>query len=152
MKINKNIEQGIFILLILALQKNHEPVKSNTISHVLDVSDSYLKKTLRRLVLAGLINSSASKDGGFTLAKSIRTITVSDVFKALDVDCHKYNISKMSRRIFEDEEHIISSEQKILSVFQASTDDFFARLDTLNLSELIKDEYIDMGYFNWQDK
>ena len=31
-------------------------------------------------------------------------------------------------------------------------EDFYAKLDTLYLSELINEEYIDIGYFNWQDK
>lgn len=29
---------------------------------------------------------------------------------------------------------------------------FLAKLDTLYLSELIKEEYIDTGYYNWKDK
>ncbi len=70
----QSIEQGIYVVLMLALQKNHEPIKSYTMSQILDVSDSYLKKILRKLVIAGLINSNASKDGGFTLAKSVRDI------------------------------------------------------------------------------
>ncbi|URN96263.1 MAG: Rrf2 family transcriptional regulator [Candidatus Pristimantibacillus lignocellulolyticus] len=36
------------------------------------VSDSYLKKILRQLVVAGLVTSSASKDGGYQLARSIK--------------------------------------------------------------------------------
>lgn len=151
MKINKSIEQGIYVLLILSLQKNHEPVKSNTMSRVLDVSDSYLKKILRKLVLAGLINSNASKDGGFVLAKPIDTITVLDVYKTLNPD-NKIDLSKLSRRIFDDENHIIASEQKIINIFQSGMDDFFSKLGTLYLSELLKEEYIDTGYYNWEYK
>lgn len=152
MKINKSIEQGIYVLLMLSLQKNHEAIKSYTMSQILDVSDSYLKKILRKLVIAGLINSNASKDGGFILAKSVRNITILDVYKALDTENMEMFSSKMSRRIFEDEEHIQSSEQKLINVFQSSIEDFYAKLDTLYLSELIKEEYIDTGYYNWQDK
>lgn len=151
MKINKSVEQGIYVLLILSLQKNHEPVKSNTMSRILDVSDSYLKKILRKLVIAKLINSNASKDGGFTLAKPITKITVLDVYKTLNPD-NKIIISKLSRKIFEDENHIISSEQKIINIFQSGMNDFFSRLETLYLSELIKTEYIDTGYYNWENK
>lgn len=137
---------------MLSLQKDHDPVKSYVISKALDVSDSYLKKILRKLVIAGLIYSSASKDGGFSLAKSIRSITVLDVYRALDTDCGGVSISKMARRIFDDEEHIESGERKIRNVFQAGFDDFFARLNTLHLSELLKEEYIESGCYNWQDK
>lgn len=152
MKVNKSIEQGIYVLLMLSLEKNHEPVKSFTMSQILGVSDSYLKKILRKLVVAGLVNSNASKDGGFTLAKSIRDITILNVYQALDNENMELFNSQMSRRIFEDEEHIKSSEQKLLNIFQSSKDDFFAKLDTFYLSELIKEEYIDTGYFNWHDR
>lgn len=152
MKVNKSIEQGIYVLLMLSLQKNHEPTKSYTMSQILNVSDSYLKKILRKLVIAGLINSNASKDGGFTLAKSAREITVLDVYKALDTENPEILTSKMARCIFEDEEHIKSSEQKLINLFQSSMNDFFAKLDTLYISDLIKEEYIDEGYYNWQDR
>lgn len=75
MKISKSVEQGIYVTLMLALQKNHTPVKSLVLSQRLEVSDSYLKKILRKLVVADIINSNASKDGGYTLKRSVETIT-----------------------------------------------------------------------------
>nr|WEJ76209.1 hypothetical protein M8286_08715 [Streptococcus suis] len=44
MKINKSVEQAVYVLIILALQEDHRPVKSHVLSQVLQVSDSYLKK------------------------------------------------------------------------------------------------------------
>ena len=152
MKINKSVEQGIYVILILALQKNHEPVKSRVMSGVLQVSDSYLKKILRKLVIAGLIDSTASKDGGFTLAKPIRTITALDVYQALDTNCGAIKISDMAKQIFDDEAHIQSGEQKIRNIFNESTNAFFSTLDTFHLSELLKEDFIDTGYYDWQEK
>lgn len=152
MKINKSIEQGIYVILILALQKNHEPVKSHVMSRILNVSDSYLKKILRKLVIAGLIDSSASKDGGFTLLKPIRSMTALDVYRALDTDSDSIAVSRMAERIFDDEKHIKAGEQKILNVFKESADAFFAKLDTFHLSDLLKAEYIETGYYDWQEK
>ena len=48
------------------------------LSKMLDVSDSYLKKVTRQLVVAGLITSKASKLGGFILNKKMN-----DIFKNL---------------------------------------------------------------------
>lgn len=53
MKISKSLEQATFVLLMLALQKEHWPIKSIVFSQRLGVSDSYLKKVLRKLVVAG---------------------------------------------------------------------------------------------------
>ena len=60
-RINKSTEQGIIVLLMLGLQKDGQPVDSQSLSTVMGVSDSYLKKTLRKLTIAGLITSSAGR-------------------------------------------------------------------------------------------
>ena len=44
MKISKSLEQEIFVLLMLALQKDKTTVKSFILSKKLEISDSYLKK------------------------------------------------------------------------------------------------------------
>ncbi|MFO8479000.1 Rrf2 family transcriptional regulator, partial [Staphylococcus aureus] len=51
MKISKHFEQGIYVLLILATQEGQGAVKSQTLSEKLEVSDSSLKKILRKLVV-----------------------------------------------------------------------------------------------------
>ena len=64
MTVNRCVEQGIYVVLILSLQKDHRPLRSSELSDMLSVSDSYLKKVLRRLVLAGSeANHGASSRG-----------------------------------------------------------------------------------------
>ena len=63
MRINQSFEQGVVCLLMLSLQKDGRAVGSETLSELMGVSDSYLKKTLRKLVLAGLVESRAGRDG-----------------------------------------------------------------------------------------
>ena len=86
MKVNKSVEQGIYVLCILALQKGHTSVKSTTLSSLLQVSDSYLKKLLAKMVKADLITSAANRSGGYQLARPVQEITLYDVFSALDQD------------------------------------------------------------------
>ena len=74
MRIRKSFEQAICILLLIGT--NDGPLKSHELSKKLDVSDSYLKKVTRQLVVAGLITSKASKLGGFILNKKMN-----DIFK-----------------------------------------------------------------------
>ena len=92
MKISKSFEQGIYVLLMLGLQKDNQTVKSNVMSTILQVSDSYLKKILRKLVLAELITSNASKDGGFQLKKSLKQITLYDVYNAIETDIITFDV------------------------------------------------------------
>ena len=54
MIINQCVEQGIYVVLILSLEKDHRPLRSSELSTILSVSDSYLKKILRKLVWAGI--------------------------------------------------------------------------------------------------
>lgn len=63
MKINKSVEQAIYVLLILALQKDGEPLKSRILSAHLKVSDSYLKKILMKLKKAAWSSLPPAKMG-----------------------------------------------------------------------------------------
>jgi Rrf2 family protein len=83
MKISSTFEQGIYVIMILALEKEHRPVKSKTMSQLLDVSDSYLKKVLLKLSRGHLVVSNASKRGGYVLARPADEISLKDVFIAV---------------------------------------------------------------------
>ena len=75
MVVNRSIEQGIVTLFVLAMQKGHTPVDSFTLSTVMGVSDSYLRKILQRLSRAGIVISVAGRQGGFVLARPLDQIT-----------------------------------------------------------------------------
>ncbi|MFQ9073440.1 MAG: Rrf2 family transcriptional regulator [Faecalibacillus faecis] len=82
MRIRKSFEQAICILLLIGTSEG--PLKSHELSKKLDVSDSYLKKVTRQLVVAGLITSKASKLGGFILNKKMNDISFLDIFEAIE--------------------------------------------------------------------
>lgn len=56
--------QSLVVLVMLALQKGGLPVKSYLLSNRLEVSESYLKKTMRKLVVAGIVEA-IEGDGSF---------------------------------------------------------------------------------------
>ena len=64
MKLKNSVEQAICLLIMIAHSDEKTPLKSYNISKSLGVSDSYLKKIIRQLVVAGLITSEAGKKGG----------------------------------------------------------------------------------------
>lgn len=63
MKVKNSVEQAICLLIMIAHSDEGIPLKSYNISESLGVSDSYLKKIIRQLVVAGLISSEAGKKG-----------------------------------------------------------------------------------------
>lgn len=73
MKIRQSFEQAICILLLIGASDS--PIKSHELSQKLDISDSYLKKITRQLVVGDLITSKASKLGGFVLKKKLQEIS-----------------------------------------------------------------------------
>lgn len=150
MKINKSVEQAIFVTLMLALQKNHTPVKSTVLSTRLGVSDSYLKKILRQLVVANLVTSSASKDGGYQLAKSIKNITLYDVYIAIESKPFVYTSGDLARNLFTGESHIEQSEQKIMTTFTNGLEAFYTQLKSLSLSDLLEDGKFENGWLEWE--
>lgn len=152
MKVNKSVEQGIYVLCILALQKNHTSVKSQTLSSLLEVSDSYLKKLLAKMVKAGLVTSSANRSGGYQLARSVREITVYDVFSALDQDKDVLELQHLSQYIFPDKEHARKSEQLIEQTFEKGLQDLYDELRKLRISDLLKQEYLEEGYTDWNER
>lgn len=137
-RINKSTEQGIIVLLMLGLQKDGQPVDSQSLSTVMGVSDSYLKKTLRKLTIAGLITSSAGREGGFTLARPLDSITLGDAFRALDPDSFVFPGSSIAEEVFEGCDQLSKSQWRIAQIFQESGDAFRKQLDEHLLTELLK--------------
>ena len=152
MKISKSFEQGIYVLLMLGLQKDNQTVKSNVMSTILQVSDSYLKKILRKLVLAELITSNASKDGGFQLKKSLKQITLYDVYNAIETDIITFDVSDLAEHVFNDDEHTKQSKKKVIDTIDLGIKAFNSQLASVNLSELLIDESNNDLKIDWNKK
>lgn len=149
MKINKSVEQGVYVACILALQKDHTVVKSQVLSRLLNVSDSYLKKILAKMSKANLITSIANKAGGYKLARPATQITVYNVFSALDEDKNVLNFQHLADNIFDDLDNAHQSEKKVHDAFEKGFDLLYAELKKLKISDLLVQEYVANGYKDW---
>lgn len=150
MRISSRFEQGIYVVIILALEQDHHPVKSSTMSGLLDVSDSYLKKILMKLSHSGLVNSSASKRGGYTLARGVDQISLKDVFVALDEGKGFFVQSDFAQRLFPNQAHVQESTDKILQTIDEGLGDFCDRLDKLKIADLLEDGAWQNGAVDWE--
>lgn len=151
MKVNKSVEQGMYVLCILALQKDHTPVKSQTLSRLLQVSDSYLKKLLAKMVKANLITSSANRAGGYQLARPATDINAYDVFCAFDQDKNVLDLQHLADHIFPDQEHVRQTEKLMLDTFERGFENLSAELKKLKISDLLRPEYLEEGYQDWNE-
>lgn len=152
MKISSTFEQGIYVVIMLALEKDHKPVKSSTMSALLEVSDSYLKKILRKLSHSGLILSSASKTGGYTLSRPADQISLKDIFTALGEGEDIFVQSGYTERLFPGQAHVKQSEEKIRKAITEGMDSFYASLDQLKISELLLDGAWQNGAISWEER
>lgn len=100
MKLKRSLEEAVCILLILAKEEGDSSVKSYRISEQLGVSDSYLKKILRKLVLGGVVTSTSSKGGGFRLAKPIENIFMIDVYYAIEGKHSCVQLRNLAEHVF----------------------------------------------------
>ncbi len=152
MKISNSYEQGVYVIILLALEKDHKPLKSRVMSEVLQVSDSYLKKILMKLSRSGLVQASASKQGGYTLNKDVTEISLKDVYTALDLDDHSFTSSHYSEVLFPHREHAKESEKKIEETVLRGFDSFLNELDKLKISDLLEDGAYQNGAIAWEDR
>lgn len=118
MKSKKSLEQGICILLIIAHTPSDQCVTSEYLSHRLSVSDSYLKKITRLLVLEGLIQSNPGKKGGFTMNRKPERISLYDIFHAIEGQDPFVNATGLVEKVFfHNPELAHEREKEVLQIF-----------------------------------
>ena len=127
MRIRKSFEQAICILLLIGTSEG--PLKSHELSKMLDVSDSYLKKVTRQLVVAGLITSKASKLGGFILNKKMNDISFLDIFEAIET-------THLVDKVFDPALNIQHTEDIIINHLDAAENQYKQKLKEINLGEI----------------
>ena len=137
MLVTKSAEQGVVALLMLAVQKGHTPVTGSELSCVMGVSESYLQKTMRKLVVGGLATSIRSRDGGFVLTRPIDQITLGDVCRALAGEDPTF-ASSLARSVFTGCDGIPASEHTVQDAFGEAQEAFLGALDRYPLSQLLK--------------
>lgn len=150
MRLSKHVEEALYVILLLATQKNHRPIKSHRLSELLQVSDSSLKKVLRQLVVKGLIHSSATKDGGFELLKAIEEITLLDIVEAVEgEELIRYVPNNVAETIFSRKEHARKSEQYIVDGFNQARDAYAEALEKIKIATILEEKTIQLGAIEW---
>ncbi len=161
MKMSSAVEQSLVVLVMLSLQKDDLPVKSYLLSDRLEVSESYLKKTMRKLVVSGIVEAIASKEGGFKLARPIAEITLLDVYQAIEGAGSFIHSTQLADRIFlsqesdnrvEDVQQALEvSTDDVLTVFNEAEQDFKNKLQNYTIAKLLQHINVDdFGIIDWR--
>ena len=123
MRIRKSFEQAICILLLIGTSEG--PLKSHELSKKLDVSDSYLKKVTRQLVVAGLI-----------LNKKMNDISFLDIFEAIEGKETFIETTHLVDKVFDPALNIHHTEDIIMNHLNAAENQYKQKLKEINLGEI----------------
>ena len=146
MKLGTGVEQSIYAIVMLERQQPGVPVKAPTIARLLGVSESYLRKITRKLVVAGLLSSKADRAGGLFLARPLGEITFLDVVRAVEGDGPVYDPRVLSTMTGAGTEGFARRESVAVGVFAEAARAMEAALASLTLDEVAIDEY---GPVDW---
>ena len=123
MRIRKSFEQAICILLLIGTSEG--PLKSHELSKMLDVSDSYLKKVTRQLVVAGLITS-----------KEMNDISFLDIFEAIEGKEKFIETTHLVDKVFDPALNVQHTEDIIINHLDAAENQYKQKLKEINLGEI----------------
>ena len=110
---------------------------SHELSDKLDVSDSYLKKVTRQLVVAGLITSKASKLGGFVLKKRLEDISFFDIFEAIEGKEKFVETTHLVEKVFDPSLKVKETEAVIVDHLNKAEEQYKAKLREITLDHIL---------------
>lgn len=87
MRISHKVDYGVRAMVAIARAETLEPdvpVKRETLAETEDIPPGFLNDILRALRLNGLLKSHRGPEGGWTLGRPPRQITVADVIRVLE--------------------------------------------------------------------
>lgn len=150
MKMKSGVEQALCIMIMLATQVDHRPIKSTILSRRLDVSDSYLKKIMRSLVVSGLVHSIAGKDGGFVLKKSPKDMTMLHIYEAIEGKESFVRPTNLAEKVFLHADKIKNKKREVLDVFSDAEQLFKQRLQKYTLESLLMAGTNEVNVIDWE--
>ncbi|NVY95798.1 Rrf2 family transcriptional regulator [Lactobacillus sp. DCY120] len=153
MKLSNSFLQSIAIIVILAELPDGVKLKSSELSERLEVSHTYLQKIAKKLKDAGLIKSTASKNGGYSLNKKVEDISFYDLFIIAESNhsfVQKGNYD-MLYKIFNSENLVTKYGQVAKDIFSDAEESYKHVLNSHSLAEVVpRDSQGKILMIDWQ--
>jgi Rrf2 family protein len=130
MRISERVDNAVRAMAELAVG-GVDPVKAEWISTNQGISLKYLLDILRDLKRAELVRSKRGPDGGFVLSRPPASITLADVFRAVDgplADVHDESLRGLS---------YVSPVESLPQVWMAIRGSLRRVLETVTLADLV---------------
>ena len=84
MQLSTKVRYATRIVIRLARESNDEPLPTQAIARLEDISADYVAQILMVLKKAGVVSSTRGSQGGFVMARDPESLTVKDVIEAVE--------------------------------------------------------------------
>ena len=157
MHLTKSTEQAICIMVMLYLQDRHVFLNSKEISQRLNISPTYLKKIMRKLVVNDLVKANTGIGGGYKY-KSNKKVTLYDVYVALNGEVEIFALkTDYVSKIFEGALAVDKRYNKYLKKVNTVNKAIKSSLEDITIESLVEDileenAKIRLDWNNWEDE
>ena len=157
MHLTKSTEQAICIMVMLYLQDRHVFLNSKEISQRLNISPTYLKKIMRKLVVNDLVKANTGIGGGYKY-KSNKKVTLYDVYVALNDEVEIFALkTDYVSKIFEGALAVDKRYSKYLKKVNTVNKAIKTALEEITIENLVEDileenSKIRLDWNNWEDE
>jgi transcriptional regulator, Rrf2 family len=157
MHLTKSTEQAICIMVMLYLQDRHVFLNSKEISQRLNISPTYLKKIMRKLVVNDLVKANTGIGGGYKY-KSNKKVTLYDIYVALNGEVEIFALkTDYVSRIFEGALAVDKRYSKYLKEVNTVNKAIKSSLEEITIENLVEDileenAKIRLDWNNWEDE
>ena len=157
MHLTKSTEQAICIMVMLYLQDRHVFLNSKEISQRLNISPTYLKKIMRKLVVNDLVKANTGIGGGYKY-KSNKKVTLYDVYVALNGEVEIFALkTDYVSKIFEGALAVDKRYSKYLKKVNTVNKAIKSSLEKITIENLVEDileenSKIRLDWNNWEDE
>ena len=157
MHLTKSTEQAICIMVMLYLQDRHVFLNSKEISQRLNISPTYLKKIMRKLVVNDLVKANTGIGGGYKY-KSNKNVTLYDIYVALNDEVEIFALkTDYVSKIFEGALAVDKRYNKYLKKVNTVNKAIKSSLEDITIESLVEDileenAKIRLDWNNWEDE
>ena len=139
MHLTKSTEQAICIMVMLYLQDRHVFLNSKEISQRLNISPTYLKKIMRKLVVNDLVKANTGIGGGYKY-KSNKKVTLYDIYVALNDEVEIFALkTDYVSKIFEGALAVDKRYNKYLKKVNTVNKAIKSSLEDITIESLVED-------------
>ena len=157
MHLTKSTQQAICIMVMLYLQDRHIFLNSKEISQRLNISPTYLKKIMRKLVVNDLVKANTGIGGGYKY-KSNKKVTLYDIYVALNDEVEIFALkTDYVSKIFEGALEVDKRYSKYLKKVNTVNKAIKSSLEDITIENLVEDileenAKIRLDWNNWEDE